>query len=192
MSYAFFAYLKFILKSTNQHGVHSPFVYDLVTKCFYDKKKYPEYNAINNFISEKEISTKQAQLLFRVGRYLNFKNALFFKDRNSEITKTLEMANAEINTFEVSGYYSGNQKSDLIYFNNIDVPYFQKQIEALLKNAHNDSLLLIQGIHSSKTAQVYWEHVKNHPKVTVTIDTFAHGFVFFRTEQAKEHFVIRV
>ena len=32
------SYLKFLLKSTNQHGVHSPFVYNLVTKCFYKKK----------------------------------------------------------------------------------------------------------------------------------------------------------
>jgi hypothetical protein len=36
-----------------------------------------------------------------------------------------------------------------------------------------------------------WETIKNHPKVTVTIDTFQWGLVFFRKEQPKEHFVIR-
>lgn len=30
-------YLKFLSKATNQHGVHSPFVYQLVTKCLYAK-----------------------------------------------------------------------------------------------------------------------------------------------------------
>ena len=30
-------YLKFFLKSSNQHGVHSPFVYDFTTKCLYKK-----------------------------------------------------------------------------------------------------------------------------------------------------------
>ncbi|WP_231565562.1 O-methyltransferase [Psychroserpens sp. Hel_I_66] len=38
-----------MFKSTNQHGVHSPFVYDLVTKCFYDRTKYPEYSKIKSY-----------------------------------------------------------------------------------------------------------------------------------------------
>ncbi|MGC1472764.1 MAG: class I SAM-dependent methyltransferase [Psychroserpens sp.] len=37
------AYIKFLFKSTNQHGVHSPFVYDLITNCFYDNTKYKAY-----------------------------------------------------------------------------------------------------------------------------------------------------
>ena len=37
-----------------------------------------------------------------------------------------------------------------------------------------------------------WEQIKEHPKVRVTIDTFQWGFVFFREEQAKEHFTIRL
>jgi hypothetical protein len=36
-----------------------------------------------------------------------------------------------------------------------------------------------------------WEIIKSHPKVTVTIDTFQWGIIFFRQEQAKEYFVIR-
>ncbi len=41
------AYIRFLLKSTNQHGVHSPFVYKLLTDCFYDSKDkvwYPIFN----------------------------------------------------------------------------------------------------------------------------------------------------
>ncbi|WP_304157534.1 hypothetical protein [Mesonia mobilis] len=37
-----------------------------------------------------------------------------------------------------------------------------------------------------------WQEIKNHPEVTVTIDTFYWGLVFFRKEQEKEHFKIRV
>ena len=37
-----------------------------------------------------------------------------------------------------------------------------------------------------------WEIIKNHPKVTVTINTFYWGIVCFRKEQIKEHFTIRM
>ncbi len=43
------SYLKFLFRSKNQHGVHSPFVFDLVTKCFYDKKNYSEYSVLKNY-----------------------------------------------------------------------------------------------------------------------------------------------
>ena len=43
------SYLKFLWNSKNEHGVHSPFVFDLVTKCFYDKKKHFEYKVLKNY-----------------------------------------------------------------------------------------------------------------------------------------------
>lgn len=42
------SYLKFLWNSSNEHGVHSPFVFSLVTKCFYDKTKYWEYENLRN------------------------------------------------------------------------------------------------------------------------------------------------
>lgn len=46
MLFAVKSYLKFLLRSTNEHGVHSPFVFDLVTKCLYDTTNYPQYEVL--------------------------------------------------------------------------------------------------------------------------------------------------
>jgi len=43
------SFLSFLYHSTNEHGVHSPFVFNLVTKCFYDKKTYNNYGVINQY-----------------------------------------------------------------------------------------------------------------------------------------------
>ncbi|HEU0135700.1 MAG TPA: class I SAM-dependent methyltransferase, partial [Flavobacterium sp.] len=43
------SYFKFLTKSTNQYGVHSPFVFDLLVRCLYDKKQYPEYERITQY-----------------------------------------------------------------------------------------------------------------------------------------------
>ena len=64
--------------------------------------------------------------------------------------------------------------------------------ENLLPKAHNDTIFIFDDINWSKDMTEAWEAIKKHPKVTVSIDTFFWGFVFLRTEQAKEHFTIRL
>ena len=55
----------------------------------------------------------------------------------------------------------------------------------------NDSLLFIDTIHGNATNASLWQKIKNHHEVSITIDLFYCGAVFFRKEQAKEHFKIR-
>ena len=64
--------------------------------------------------------------------------------------------------------------------------------EQLLPKLHNDSLLIIDDIYWSPQMMEAWEEIKQHPKVTVTIDSFHWGWVFFRKEQEKQHFVLRM
>ncbi len=52
MNHLIKSYINFIWNSKNEHGVHSPFVFDLVTKCFYasefpiENSKYPSTNKL--------------------------------------------------------------------------------------------------------------------------------------------------
>ena len=68
------------------------------------------------------------------------------------------------------------------------VSYF----ETLLKAAHNDTVFVFDDIHWSAEMTEAWEIIKKNPQATVTIDTFQWGIVFFRKEQEKENFVIRI
>jgi len=43
------SYLKFLRTSRNQHGVHSPFVYQLVTQCFYKLQQHTAYEIIKSY-----------------------------------------------------------------------------------------------------------------------------------------------
>src|SRR5690606_10430510 len=79
-------------------------------------------------------------------------------------------------------YFDGNhsKKATLEYFN------------LLLPTIQNDTVWIFDDIHWSSEMNKAWQAIKKHEKVTVTIDTFQWGLVFFRREQAKEHFTIRV
>lgn len=63
--------------------------------------------------------------------------------------------------------------------------------ELCLTKAHNDSVFILDDIHWSKGMEAAWEEVKRHPRVTVTIDLYDMGLVFFRQEQAPQHFRLR-
>lgn len=62
----------------------------------------------------------------------------------------------------------------------------------LLNKVNNDSVLIFDDIYWSEGMTKAWGEIKNHPKVTVTVDLFYIGLVYFRTQQAKEHFKLRV
>lgn len=263
------SYLKFLKNSTNQHGVHSPFVYSLVTKCFYDTKKYHEYSILKkyrnsllenkNFIEVTDfgagsrvfksnkrqiskiaktagISSKRAKLLFRIVNYfqpttileigtslglatsalslgLETKSNRAKLNKSAKITtlegcsKTQEIAqnqcqlqnlsNIEFITSKFEDYLVNCQLNtehcQLIYFDgNHSKKATLEYFELLLPTISNDTVWIFDDIHWSKDMEEAWETIKNHPKVKVTIDTFQWGFVFFRVEQEKEHFTIRV
>lgn len=252
------SFLCFISKSKNEHGVHSPFVFNLITTCFYKKKNEKKLNTflnykkdlsknislleISNFgiiadvllsnrrkrlkvIKDKGISNKRAMLLINLMQYFKPKNileigtslglstsALASSNKNSKITtlerciKTVRIAKPMIEKYHFNHVklLTGNFNSilpkifkntiyDFIYF---DVNHNRKNtleyFEASLTSINNNSVFLFVDIHWNKEMELAWEDIKNHPQVTVTIDTYQWGFVFFRKEQEKEHFSIRI
>ena len=256
--------------------MHSPFVFDLVTKCFYDNTKYPEYETLKSYrksllenkntievtdfgagsrvfkSNTREISKiaktagitpKNAELLYRIVRYIKPKSvleigtslglatsALSLRNQNAEIitlegcpntlatakkmfqvssfkfpNNTVEFVNTEFNLFFENFKPDSSLKSelveqtlnskpqifDLVYFDGnhskkATLAYFK----ALLPTISNDSVWIFDDIHWSTDMEEAWEIIKNDPKVSVTIDTFQWGIVFFRIEQEKEHFII--
>ncbi len=61
-----------------------------------------------------------------------------------------------------------------------------------LERVHADSLIIFDDIYWSPGMKAAWEKIKAHPQVSVTIDFFWIGLVYFRKGQAKEHFKIRL
>ena len=52
MLYQSIQYIRFLFNATNQHGVHSPFVFNLVTQCFYDTSDHEAYDHLKQYRQE--------------------------------------------------------------------------------------------------------------------------------------------
>jgi len=67
-----------------------------------------------------------------------------------------------------------------------------KYFQELLVKAKEDSIFIFDDIHWSREMEDAWAKIKLHGSVTITIDLFFIGIVFFRKEQkVKQHFTIR-
>ncbi len=66
--------------------------------------------------------------------------------------------------------------------------YFEK----LLSSANENSIFVFDDIHWSAEMERAWEEIKNHPSVTLSIDLFFIGFVFFKKDfKAIQHYCIQ-
>ena len=164
--YKLISYLKHVSHASNQHGVHSPFVYDYVTQCLYAKPKYK--------------GSKSSRVLLKSIGYFSAKKI-------DVLSKNMELKTKVQQEFGLSSQEYGPY--DIIYIENIS-----EDVKTILneKHIHNNTMILLDNIHQNKNTTTLWKNLKQRKEITVTIDLFYCGVVFFRKEQAKEHFKIRI
>ncbi len=71
------SYIKFLWNSKNEHGVHSPFVYNLLTKCFYNKTK------IESVYFDSQLCNKKEKLLNKIFHYFSINDSIFYTPKTA-------------------------------------------------------------------------------------------------------------
>ncbi len=66
-----------------------------------------------------------------------------------------------------------------------------RYFEQLNRHRTDHSVFVLDDIHWSAEMEQAWETIRQHPDVTLTIDLFYIGLVFFRPNQPKQHFTLR-
>jgi hypothetical protein len=164
MLFQILTYLKFLWNSKNEHGVHSPFVFLLVTKCFYDKSNLAPY------FQNLETQTKKGKFLNRLFHYFQFENGIYISENKKNETSIVDFIYVDSN-----------------YLNNQNI-----ELESIIALANNETCIIFENPHCSKLTEIQWKSVVASSEFNVTIDTYSFGLAFIRKEQVKEHFTIRV
>jgi len=172
--------------------VHSPFVFGMVTKGFYRKQPLitdVKYNPVAG------LNHTTLNILFRVIAYFkSYKLIVLGKDdTTTAVAETMRQAAEEINTkiWFYSTYVAVPGGVDLAILAGKDTATLLPLLEQLKSDINNDSIAVIANIHENDAMEQAWEAVKKDPNVTVSIDAYHLGLLFFRKEQQKQHFIIR-
>jgi len=182
-----FSYLTFWWHSKNEHGVHSPFVFNLITKCFYDRSKYSSYQLLSK-------NDSNSKFLIRLNTYFKYDNCFVSESIQAKFKQALEIQHQTIvfNTIEdLKTQKNKISETPCLIF--LDLNTIDKDSTSdSFQICHKDTLILVPHLRETKSKFIHWNQLKSRPEVSVSIDTFYWGLLFFRTEQLKEHFTIRL
>lgn len=164
----FLSYLNFLWHSKNEHGVHSPFIFKYVTQCLYAKKNHSNHKAQNVVL--KSLDYFQCQ-------------SITINPTDHGFEKHVKKI---VPTISVESF-----SPELIYLSDCTEELLQANIFGNNGTANN-TVVILENIYKDKKSANLWEKVKAFKKVTITVDMFNCAAIFFRKEQVKEHFKIRI
>jgi predicted O-methyltransferase YrrM len=250
-------FLKYYSIRKNEHGIHSPFVFELYNQVFKNKEKFYAFEKIealredllsnsrqikitdlgagSTFNSSKTRSVseitrtavkrkKYGQLLFRLvdyfqpetilelGTSIGLSSSYLASARSKSTVITIEgcpeIRKIALENFEdlelkninsISGNFDDKLPEILKEIKSLDLVFFDgnhrkeatlNYFRLCMEKANDKSIFIFDDIYWSREMAEAWEIIKADPLVTVTLDIFQMGIVFFRKEQVKQDFVL--
>ncbi len=159
-----FHYLQFWLKSTNQHGVHSPFVYNYLTRGIYQS------------LPDIKQHGKTLQWLEKTIRYFT-PEAIYVLDKETE-NIVGEYREKLTDNFNAAEMIIGRQ-----------TPENQTVIlNRAIRMAPQQLLLFYNGSYDA----AFQQQLRHNENITLVIDFYYGTLLSRRTEQLKENFFLRL
>jgi predicted O-methyltransferase YrrM len=252
------AFLRHKLRASGPHGVHSPFVFDLITQVLNSKKEFYIFEKIESVRSElladqrtiqvndlgagsRELKSDlrkicriaknslqpaaSAQALFKMVDH--FKPACILELGTSLGITTSYLASAtKVPVYTIEGSveivsiskevfsklkpgnihsYTGPFKDKLPEV----LPQLKQPAFVLMDGDHTyqstiqyfdlifsflreDSVVVLDDIHWSSGMEKAWNEIKSRPAITLSLDFFHFGVLFFRKGRIKEHFSLHL
>lgn len=200
------------------HGIHSPFVFNFITKVIEEKTAYYAYNDIREYILSfpeiQFVENKFGRLLFKSVNYFNAKTILELGSGIGINTLYLTVASKQSHCISVE---TDDKKRELAkqllkkWGYNIQLtadkfPVIDKPLDCILLNlrdydtdhqtlipyllscVNENSFIIVDGIRTNRKHQMLWKRLIGCEEVIVSLDLFHVGLLFFNPKYYKRNF----
>jgi len=162
--FIFFEQISYFINKKSAHGLHSPYLFHLITKTFQKKIDVQDVEALRSHFPE--IPKKNARQFLQI---LQEKHP----SKNLQIPEKLSFCFV----FDDDLYYF-QSPIDFQEFINKEQTFPQERIH------------FIQGIRTNSKILKIWRDLTEHPKFHVSIDLFQVGILVSRPHQQKQKFIL--
>ncbi|MEE4257534.1 MAG: class I SAM-dependent methyltransferase [Bacteroidales bacterium] len=129
-------------------------------------------------------------------RMITMEGCAMIADKAAGNFRKMDMRNIEVDV----GSFDLHLEKTLANFNRLDFVFLDgnhrqeasmRYFRLILPKLHPGSVMVIDDIHRSKGMQRAWEKIRDHEKVSISIDLFRLGIVLFKDDIAKQNFILK-
>lgn len=188
------------LRQSLGFGVHSPYIYALLTDVFRERLPYYAYEAIGQLPGESPYSSgsfKINRLLFRlVNRFLPG-SIIEAGDSDGRSLKSMSLARKDavcrnipdgrgFSTEKLKQTLGNSQQLDFLFISSTNA--FREAFEAALPLTGEHSVFIIPSIHADKDRRMWWKAVERDERTGFTVDLYDIGLVFFDRNHPRRNY----
>lgn len=211
------SYLKYRRRRKGSFRIHSPFVFDFVTRGLKRahnddfEKLYSIYRVIDRHRFCTRHKRHKARLIYKTAAYFDPENIIVIGPMNAMNIAALALScpQARIHTTAWNEAYDelevmGMNNLKLIKTDDIDRLLTDEEREPVLvflassvcksnffNNMLPDDVVMIDNIHADNEDEEGWECMKNSQLVSFSMDLYHIGLLFFKQGFEKQEFVIK-
>ena len=183
--------IKYTWKAKGRHGIHSPFVYDLLDNCF----KIPVSKEKIIGISTKiKLHENTLRCLMQLSKHLKFNTLLTETRLQTDIEGLANELSIPSNIYNLSFFDQLEKEKHasiiLVTTDNKNDGILTK-VKELLPLLDENSLILIDGIRANDLTFSEWKQLKEKTEFHFSADVFHFGILAKRSFQEKEQFILR-
>lgn len=178
----------FRIRKSRGFGIHSPFVFHIVTHIIKDKHPFYVFDLLTqNFQDFSFRDVKYAKIVYKVINELNINHVYCLSDRF--IVDKLILNNAGTKFYFMNSILDVVDAYKVIYIGDEDLNLFADESTINILKSSN-TLIVLSEMYRNEETLIVFKKLKNES--TVCLDLFYRGLLFFDSKLQKGSYSIKV
>lgn len=198
--------LALVSRHRHGHGLHSPFAYHLVTDVIEEGYPYYAYREVEDIratlsarVRRQCLPWKQGRMLFRLSLYLQPDNTLEV-GRGDGVTaqylqrgclKTSFIYMDQVNGQAIQAAMSDYPCALAVFHPSLTADELACSAAVAADKLERRGAMVVLGIHDSRDKHRSWQQLADMEGVTLAIEAFGCGWLFFREDIPSQRYCLR-